>query len=564
MSTIERHHATRKNVAPRHRRRPGEPVAARDQPALSMRRLKRRMSEVRDDVELFRTLYQICSELFDATIFLFGIYDAAAESVQVVRQVEDGVELPGGAFALGSGFTSQVIRTRQPLLIRDWLHGPHVQLQYATKHSGLPRSSVTVPVTHGDRVIAVLSVQSYRAGAYDEGDLVTLQRIAELAAASVTRLHSGQTELDAILANLTDALLIVDAAGRILRINHAARLLLCLEESSIVLGQPIVLEQVRQAPADARELFEMLAPMIQALCRGESPKDVDLELRTRRRVFNFSASPLRDIGGELSGGVLLFRDVTSRREVERLKDELVSIASHDIQTPLGVIRGQAQILRRAVQRGVLAPDDVTLAASMIIGQSDRLTGLLNRLLDFSRIEAGRLELQLASTDLRLLIDRVVQGVQSTTDRHRLRVYGPEQLEGVWDEQRLAQIIENLLSNAVKFSPRGGDIIVRLTMAEGESVTLSVQDHGVGLTAAALKHLFERHYRARATRRMQGTGLGLYICDGIVSAHGGRIWAESLGRNRGSTFWVILPRVAPSPGLAPDPSVGSKRNGSSRR
>jgi signal transduction histidine kinase len=213
---------------------------------------------------------------------------------------------------------------------------------------------------------------------------------------------------------------------------------------------------------------------------------------------------------------------------------------------------------------VLAPDDVTLAASMIIGQSDRLTGLLNRLLDFSRIEAGRLELQLASTDLRLLIDRVVQGVQSTTDRHRLRVYGPEQLEGVWDEQRLAQIIENLLSNAVKFSPRGGDIIVRLTMAEGESVTLSVQDHGVGLTAAALKHLFERHYRARATRRMQGTGLGLYICDGIVSAHGGRIWAESLGRNRGSTFWVILPRVAPSPGLAPDPSVGSKRNGSSRR
>jgi len=250
--------------------------------------------------------------------------------------------------------------------------------------------------------------------------------------------------------------------------------------------------------------------------------------------------------------------------VERLKDELVSIASHDIQTPLGVIRGQAQILRRAVQRGVLAPDDVNLAASMIIGQSDRLNGLLNRLLDFSRIEAGRLELQLAPTDLRLLIDRVVQGVQSTTDRHRLHVYGPEQLEGVWDEQRLAQIVENLLNNAVKFSPRGGDIIVRLSMAEADSVTFSVQDLGVGLTATALKHLFERHYRARATRRMQGTGLGLYICDGVVSAHGGRIWAESLGRNRGSTFWVILPRVAPWPGLAPDPSVGSKRNGSSRR
>jgi PAS domain S-box-containing protein len=563
MTTVERHRTSRQEAA-RERPKRDRPVATRGQPALSLRRLKRRISEARDYVELFRGLYQTCTEVIDATIFLLGIYDAAAESVQVVRQVENGVELPGGAFALGSGFTSQVIRTRQPLLIRDWSRGPHIQVQYATKHSGLPHSSVTVPVTYGDRVIAVLSVQSYRAGAYDEGDLRTLQQMADLAAAPITRLHGGHTELDAILANLTDAVLVVDAAGRILRINRAARLLLCLEESSIVLGQAIVREQVRRAPADTRELFEMLAPMIQALCRGESAKDVDVELRTRRRVFNFTASPLRDIGGGLSGGVLLFRDVTSRREVERLKDELVSIASHDIQTPLGVIRGQAQILRRAAQRSVLGPDEVTLAASMIIGQSDRLNGLLNRLLDFSRIEAGRLELQLAPTDLRLLIDRVVQGVQSTTDRHRLRVCGPERLEGVWDEQRLAQIIENLLNNAVKFSPSGGDVIVRLAMRDADSVTLSIQDLGLGLTPTALKHLFERYYRARATRRMQGTGLGLYICDGIVSAHGGRIWAESLGRNRGSTFCVILPRVAPSPGLAPDPSVGRKRNGSSHR
>ncbi|MDQ6674395.1 MAG: ATP-binding protein [Chloroflexota bacterium] len=526
--------------------------------------MKRRISEVRDHDELFRALYQTCTEVIDATIFLLGIYDAATESVQVVRQVENGVELPGGAFALGSGFTSQVIRTRQPLLIRDWSRGPHIQVQYATNHSGLPRSSVTVPVTHADRVIAVLSVQSYRAAAYDERDMRTLQQIADIAAASITRLHASHTELDAILANLTDAVLVVDAAGRILRINHAARLLLCLEESSIVLGQAIDREHVRYAPADSRELFEMLAPMIQALCLGESPKDVDVELRTRRRVFNFSASPLRDIGGGLSGGVLLFRDVTSRREVERLKDELVSIASHDIQTPLGVIRGQAQILRRAVQRGVLGPEDVTLAASMIIGQSDRLTGLLNRLLDFSRIEAGRLELQLAPVDLRLLVDRVVQGVQSTTDRHRLRVCGPERLEGVWDDQRLAQVVENLLNNALKFSPRGGDVIVRLAMGDADSVTLSVQDFGLGLTPAALKHLFERYYRARATRRMQGTGLGLYICEGIVSAHGGRIGAESLGRNRGSTFWVILPRVAASSGLPPDASVGTKRRASSKR
>ena len=147
------------------------------------------------------------------------------------------------------------------------------------------------------------------------------------------------------------------------------------------------------------------------------------------------------------------------------------------------------------------------------------------------------------TDLRQIVDRVVQGVQSTTERHQLFVEGPEQIEGVWDEPLLAEVIENLLINAVKYSPRGGPIAVRLA-ADDDRVEVRVSDRGLGLSQAALRHVFERYYRARRTRQLEGSGLGLYICQGIVSAHGGRIWATSGGPGQGSTFCFALPLHVP--------------------
>jgi two-component system, OmpR family, phosphate regulon sensor histidine kinase PhoR len=496
-----------------------------------------------DLIELFRELYQTCNRLLDATIFFLGIYDQVADSVHVVRQVEAGVELPGGVFPLGSGFSSQVIRTRQPVLISDWSRGPHVQVQYASRRPGLPSSTVTVPIIFEDRVVGVLSAQSYRRAAYGQRDLATLTDVAAEAGTAIARLHRGQAEFDAILAHMVDGVLVVDAEGRIVRLNGAARRLLALDDGHIVLGRPLDRRHWREGPSDARELARLLEPMIDALRHGDAPQDVDVELRTPRRVFNFSGTPLRDVGGALNGGVLVFRDVTTRREIERLKDEIVSIASHDLRTPVGVIKGQAQILRRGLARQALKPEDVQEAVTMILGQSNRLTGLLTRLLDFSRLESGRFHLQLGRMDLRALVDRLVRGIQATTERHQLEVIGPPRLEGVWDEQRLAEVVENLLTNAVKYSPAGGPISVGLAVDELEdTVSVRVQDRGVGLSAASVKHVFERYYRARRTRRLEGTGLGLYVCHGIVAAHGGQITAESAGRGRGSTFCVTLPRI----------------------
>jgi signal transduction histidine kinase len=143
-------------------------------------------------------------------------------------------------------------------------------------------------------------------------------------------------------------------------------------------------------------------------------------------------------------------------------------------------------------------------------------------------------------DLRLLTAGVIELAQATTDRHRLHLRAGRSVLGYWDQQRLEQVMANLLANAVKYSPTGGAIEVSIR-AGHKNVTVCVKDEGVGLMPEEAPHVFERFFRARESRRLEGAGLGLYICQTIVSAHGGRIWVESAGPGQGSSFCFALPR-----------------------
>jgi signal transduction histidine kinase len=183
-------------------------------------------------------------------------------------------------------------------------------------------------------VLGVLTVQSYRPAAYSSRDLELLQGIADEAAVVIARLHSADglgsqlgrrvSQLEAILANMADALLIIDAEGRLVRLYHAARELLSLDDSSIVLGQPIEQQHL----------------------------EVDI---AGRQVLSFRASPFLDTESRFSGGVIVFSHVTARRELERCKDDMFSIASHDLKTPATVIKLQAQLLRRLTSTGAANP-----------------------------------------------------------------------------------------------------------------------------------------------------------------------------------------------------------------
>src|SRR6266851_5081564 len=260
----------------------------------------------RDLAELFRALYDETARVMDATVFLFALYDEVSETVQVVRQMDRGVEYPGGTFPLGKGFTSEVIRTGAPRLVRRWsAEGPSVHLLYGTEAGELvaPQSGVVVPILSGDRVLGVLSAQSYRPEAYEDADLLSLSAIAAQAGITVQRLRVTEqmaleherhaSELEAVLATMSDALLIVDARGAIVQLNRAARELLCLDNASLVLGQPLEQQRLEQWPQTARAIAGALVPVVDALRAGRSVADVEIELGSGQlRVLSLGASVL--------------------------------------------------------------------------------------------------------------------------------------------------------------------------------------------------------------------------------------------------------------------------------
>jgi signal transduction histidine kinase len=517
----------------------------------ALRSLGKTLARPLDMLELFRATQREIVHALNAEAFFIALYDEAGQSVEIVRHFESGEELAGGIFPMGSGLTSQVILTRRSQLIRHWsVEGPPVQVQRVTSTPGLPESAIVAPLLFGEQVLGVISASSYQPEAFNEDDLLALEVFAGQVAIAVANLRQSHrmdsqlqrrvSESEAIFANMADALLMVDADGGIVRLNHAARKLLCVDNTSIVFGQPLDREKWGRWPLGAQEVAETLGPMIDVLRRGQTPRAIEVQLGGHGGPFlSFSGTALFDPQGVLTGGLLVVRDITGPREVERMKDEMLLIASHDLRLPVAVIKTEAQLLRREVRRDSVSRDTVDLGLVKIVGQTDRLSRLLSLLLDLSQIEAGRLQIMPAPMDLRYLVSSMIAGIQITTQRHHLMLRAPPEVRGCWDERRLQQVIGNLLSNALKYSPNGGAIVLSLRIGK-RNVTVRLRDHGMGLGTDEVHHVFERFYRATWIRQLEGTGLGLYICQGIVNAHGGRIWAESAGPGQGCTFCFTLP------------------------
>jgi PAS domain S-box-containing protein len=235
----------------------------------------------------------------------------------------------------------------------------------------------------------------------------------------------------------------------------------------------------------------------------------------------------------------------------RARDEFLSIASHELRTPVAGIKGYAQLLLRAQARNRLEPARLTRSLSLIDEATDRLTTLTQDLLDVSRIRLGQLPLRLQEINLEELVRRIgLRTSEQLPDGHALVVDVQGAVPPIQaDADRLEQVLTNLLDNAVKYSPDGGT--VRLTLGvEGDEVVLAVHDDGIGLPLDAAEAIFHPFGRApnATSRNLPGMGLGLYICRNIVERHGGRIVARSAGEGHGTTFEVALPSqsVAESP------------------
>ena len=234
----------------------------------------------------------------------------------------------------------------------------------------------------------------------------------------------------------------------------------------------------------------------------------------------------------------------SLQEAVREREAFVSIASHELKTPLTGLLGHAQLMLRRAGRSESLPSRAQQSLNMIISQAERLETMINSLLDVSRVQTGQLTIERVPVDLAALIQDVVDEQALTLRKHTIAVTRPDApVIVLGDEVRLAQVFTNLLNNAIKYSPSGGPITVQITL-DSERAHVAIVDPGVGIPATMLPNLFQRFFRVQdqATVHAGGLGIGLYVVKEIVSQHGGTISVESV-EGVGSTFTVHLPLAA---------------------
>jgi signal transduction histidine kinase len=263
------------------------------------------------------------------------------------------------------------------------------------------------------------------------------------------------------------------------------------------------------------------------------------ELAELGRAFNNMADQIQAGQSELA------RVNNELKDAVRVRDDFISVASHEMKTPLTPLKGFSQTLIRQLERTDRPFDrkQAIKALHMMSRQVDHLTELVNDLLDTTRIRGGRFVLTPAPMDLvtlsREIVDRFTS--QGDVEHHSIRLQArSEAISGAWDGRRLDQVLTNLISNALRYSPAGSEISVEVRQ-DDDSALLSVKDQGIGIPPEGLAGLFQPFFRAaNATSHYGGLGLGLYISREIVERHGGHIWAESAGPHQGSQFFVRLP------------------------
>jgi PAS domain S-box-containing protein len=346
---------------------------------------------------------------------------------------------------------------------------------------------------------------------------------------------SRQNEL--ILEAAAEGIYGVDPHGYTLFLNPAAARMLNTDASEVI-GRPfeaVLGMGAGEAGGDGVNAVRA------TLSTGTAREVKDAQFRrTDGSSFpvEYASTPIVE-EGQITGAVVTFRDVTERREVDRLKDEFVSIVSHELRTPLTSIRGSLGLLAAGKLGEV--PEKGRRMLEIAVQNTDRLVRLINDILDIERIESGRVTMEIHATDAADLAHQAVDVMSAMAEKAGVRLYAwadRQPMEA--DADRILQVLTNLLSNAIKFSPPGAEVTVNVTR-EGPDVVFRVRDQGRGIPEDRLESIFERFQQVDSSdaREKGGTGLGLAICRSIVQQHGGRIWVESVP-GEGSTFTFTLP------------------------
>jgi PAS domain S-box-containing protein len=509
--------------------------------------------------ELLRLLMELASQMVDAESSAVILVDESSNELFFeVALGEKGDQVREHRLRIGEGIAGWVAQHRVPLLVEDAAQDPRWKRSIGEEIDYVPRSILCVPLEARGKLIGVVQVlNKIGPGAFTLDDQELLTAFASQAAVAIDNAHLYERlrerislanaelidtnreltlekgRLEALVRGMADGLIATDADGYITLVNPAAELLLGVREADVRgrrAGEclqppelPVLIQHVESAPGSAQK----------AEITIQEPE---------RKILSAYATTVRAPEGGVARVLVALTDVTALKELSEMKTEFVSLVSHELRAPLTSIRGFIALLEK---------DDADLEAradfcTIVDDECDRLLRLVNSLLDISRLEAGMpLHLDLDRVDLLQLVRKAVKAQRTYTNRHTFIVNGPDEPLAIdADADRVDQVLINLLSNAIKYSPSGGEVAVSIQDRGGE-VVVAVRDHGIGLSPDEIKTVFDRYARidTRSTRKIRGTGLGLFLSKQLVELHRGSIWAESTP-GEGAVFAFSLPKDQP--------------------
>ncbi len=395
-----------------------------------------------------------------------------------------------------------------------------------------PESLIALALRHENRYYGVLWAAYNKQRVFTDADLRFISTLASQASLAVANIRLFLTvelsrrQLEAILNSTPDPVLVTDASNRLILANPAAGHVFGV---TIRRGERPDHERVIQVKA--------LNELLQA--SSTERRSAEISMPDGRTYLAMASAMTAD--GKTVGRVCILRDVTQLKEIDTLKSEFVATVSHDLRSPLTLMRGYATMLEMA---GTLN-DQQKNYTKMIVQGVDNMAKLVNNLLDLGRIDFG-VGLQVESVPVLDVLDRVTSSLQLQAKQKQisLGVEIPKDLPYAVeaDQALLQQAVYNLVENALKYTSQGGEVTIHLQTSPS-TVTFAVQDTGIGISKNDLPRLFEKFYRGtnREALTQRGTGLGLAIVKSIVDRHGGKVWVES-ELSKGSIFYLQIPLV----------------------
>lgn len=361
---------------------------------------------------------------------------------------------------------------------------------------------------------------------------------------SYRRLNLEQLRDVAMLQSMGEGMIAIDDKEQVVLINHVATMLLDLGDETAVIGKSIqeIYQLYDKNDKNNQPLAHDARPFAIAFKTGASVEDIYIFRRKdgKKYLLNVTAAPVT-VEKKAVGVIMVLRDVTKEKEVDRMKTEFISLASHQLRTPLSAIKWFSEMLI-AGDAGVLKPGQLDFAKN-IADSTERMIALVNALLNISRIESGRIVVDPKPTDLKELVTGITNDLKAKTEqKHQTLIISVHaDLPKInLDPRLIGQVYLNLLTNAIKYTPEGGEISVFISKKDGQVIS-QVTDNGYGIPKAQQDRVFQKFFRATNAVKVEtdGTGLGLYLIRSIVESSGGKIWFESK-EGAGSTFWFSIP------------------------